>query len=106
MSVGAASSEGLNGVTVPSSKMTHSHGYWEEFSPCGSLQEAALLTWQLAPPRVGDPRESEEEPSYDLVLEATHHHFCFILLRSVSLNPARPRKDFQRISEQILKSPH
>lgn len=75
--LGLSLSEGLTEAGGSASKMTHSHGFWQEASvPClRSLHRAAS-------PRVNDLRErARQKPHvfYDLTSEVPYHHYYRIL---------------------------
>lgn len=64
-------------------------------SPCETLHRAAwhgiLVTWQLAHPRVSDPRSYNA--FYNPVLEITHRYFHTLLLRSELLYPVHTQEE-------------
>ena len=70
------------------SKISHWHGCCPEASVSHHVDLSTdhlnvLMTWELAFPRVSDPRASKQDGSqdvfYDLVSELTNHHFCWVL---------------------------
>jgi len=64
-------------------------------SPCETLHRAAwhgvLVTWQLAHPRVSDPRSYNA--FYNPVLEIAHRYFHTWLLRNESLHPVHTQRE-------------
>ena len=61
--LGFLSSEGLTRIGGSTSKLSHSHGCWQEASVPYHVELSIGLpkTWQLASPKASDPREGKVE---------------------------------------------